>query len=222
VKVENLGYSISEEQEILVFMHTVFRIDEMHRIKDLLWEVNLTLTNDTNSQWKCLTDYIRNQVSVVDGWYRLAFLMLQMGKIHDALEIFDTLQQTACDDDRDMAHIAQSCVVTINAQLHCSTEIRSNAFVQLKKPLDYWEDTLPVDHPMFGMGYMSMSHVYRSSGDYVAALTYSEKALEIFQQSSSSDESVLAIIHNSVGELHRLKGNYPLALSHFKKALEIH
>jgi hypothetical protein len=71
VKVKNIGYSSSEEQEILFSMHTVFRIVEMQRIKDRLWEANLTLTSDNNSQLKCLTDYMRNQMGVIDGWYRI-------------------------------------------------------------------------------------------------------------------------------------------------------
>ncbi|CAF1443198.1 unnamed protein product, partial [Rotaria sordida] len=66
------------EEEILFSMHSVFRIGDIKQIKHQLWQVNLTLTIGHDPQLKCLTDFIRDEINVPNGWLRLALLMEKM------------------------------------------------------------------------------------------------------------------------------------------------
>ena len=92
VNVNEIGYSQSEEEEILFTMHTVFRIGQITEIDDRLWEVTLTLTSDNDQQLTSLTDYIRKEIGVVaSGWYRIGLLMQKLGKFDDSLEIYINL-----------------------------------------------------------------------------------------------------------------------------------
>ncbi|CAF4845098.1 unnamed protein product, partial [Rotaria socialis] len=69
-----------EEREVLFSMPSVFRIGEIIEIQDRLWEVNLKLTSDDDSELTSLTNYIRNEMKEASGWYSIAELMIRMGK----------------------------------------------------------------------------------------------------------------------------------------------
>ena len=86
-----------DEAEILFSMHTVFRIGEMKQIDTRLWEVNLTLTADNDSQLKSLTDYLRKEIGTENGWARMSLLMMKMGKYDKSREMSNILVETGCD-----------------------------------------------------------------------------------------------------------------------------
>ncbi|CAF5006385.1 unnamed protein product, partial [Rotaria sp. Silwood1] len=86
-------------------MHTVFRVDditpsEKHK---RLWQVELTHTDDSDPQLAALTKRIKEEI---DGkrWYRISKLMLQVGDLDQAEELYNKLLKNA-DDDRDTTHI---------------------------------------------------------------------------------------------------------------------
>ncbi|CAF3507582.1 unnamed protein product, partial [Rotaria socialis] len=62
--------AIPQEQEILFTMHTIFRVGEIKQTADnsRLWEVQLTITDESDPQLAGLTDRIKEEVKVrVDG-----------------------------------------------------------------------------------------------------------------------------------------------------------
>jgi hypothetical protein len=50
------------ENEFLFSMHTICRIVEIKNIKGVVWQVNLTLTDDNDEQMKQITECIRQQI----------------------------------------------------------------------------------------------------------------------------------------------------------------
>ncbi|CAF4721515.1 unnamed protein product, partial [Rotaria sp. Silwood2] len=88
--------------EILFPMHTVFRIGKIKKIKDRLWQVNLTLTSDNDQQLKPLTNHIRKENKKKNGWYRMTGLMITMNKFNKALEIFNLIREkiSAANNDK--------------------------------------------------------------------------------------------------------------------------
>lgn len=208
-----------KEQEILFSIQTIFRIGEMKQIDEYSWEVNLTLTDDIDSELQQLTDFMRDQLNDIDGWYRMAFLMIQMGKFDDANEIFGALYAKTQEDDLDMAHLAQTSMVTINAERDPSPEIHSHALLHLEEALKHWEITLSPDHPMFGVAYLYISSVYRSIGNYEVAFKYAEKALDNLKSSAPSNEYVSVLLHMNFGILYMATQKNKESLAHFEKAL---
>jgi tetratricopeptide (TPR) repeat protein len=105
--IDNIG-NFNSEEEILFSMHTVFRIGDMKQIDNRFWEVNLTLTGDSDPQLKALTNYIRHEIGSENAWYRMAMLMLRMGKYEKALEIFNILPEMISKDDPDILEMSQT------------------------------------------------------------------------------------------------------------------
>ncbi|CAF4698871.1 unnamed protein product, partial [Rotaria socialis] len=98
--------ALPQEQEILFTMHTVFRVGEIKRTAEnsRLWEVQLTITDESDPQLAGLTDRIKEEVQGTSGWYRMGKLMLKVGHFGQAEELYNELLENAT-DDRDRAFI---------------------------------------------------------------------------------------------------------------------
>ncbi|CAM6005317.1 unnamed protein product, partial [Sphagnum balticum] len=90
----DVGYYGDKEGEVLFSMRTVFRIGDITPMAEnpRLFQVNLTLTSDSDPDLCVLTDRIREESYPEDeGWYRLGSLLLKMGESAKAQQIYETL-----------------------------------------------------------------------------------------------------------------------------------
>ncbi|CAF3647566.1 unnamed protein product, partial [Rotaria socialis] len=69
-----------------------------------LWEVQLTITDESDPQLTGLTDCIKQDVRGPTGWCRMGQLMLKVGHFDQAEELYNELLGNASDDS-DRAHI---------------------------------------------------------------------------------------------------------------------
>ncbi|CAF4871268.1 unnamed protein product, partial [Rotaria socialis] len=69
-----------------------------------LWEVHLTITDESDPQLAGLTDSIKQDVRGSTGWQRMGHLMLKVGHFDQAEELYNGLLENAS-NDRDRAHI---------------------------------------------------------------------------------------------------------------------
>ncbi|CAF4075279.1 unnamed protein product [Adineta steineri] len=104
--VTNVSYFHTED-EVLFSMHTVFRIGDIQLIygNNHLYQVNLTLTNDSDQDLRYLSDQIRHETFPdEEGWYRLRLLLIKMGQFTKAQEIYKVLLHRAANES-DKANI---------------------------------------------------------------------------------------------------------------------
>ncbi|CAF0724570.1 unnamed protein product [Adineta steineri] len=220
VSVNDIG-QFNDEEEILFSMHTIFRIGEMTEIDDRLWKVNLTLTSDTDSQLKCLTDYTRHEMMSAPGWFRMGFLMHKMGKFEKALEIFTMLLQTKLDNDFDVDELLRTMINVRIGDMHATMGTYTNALDHFDEALKYFQIVFPSDNPVFSPIFSHIARVYASMHNYTMALSYLKKALEIMEKTLPPNHPDLASNHNNTGMIYQSMGNYVMALSYLEKALEI-
>ncbi|CAF4715233.1 unnamed protein product, partial [Rotaria socialis] len=69
-----------------------------------LWEVQLTITDESDPQLAGLTDRIKQEVQGTSGWKRMGKLMLKVGHFDQAEELYNELLKNASHDS-DRAHI---------------------------------------------------------------------------------------------------------------------
>ena len=95
----------NEENEILFTMHTIFRVGEITSIGEDLWEVELSLTSDSDKDLKKHADNIRQATQGSTGWDRLGELLFRMGKFDKAEEVYEILIKNSFEDDmKGLAH----------------------------------------------------------------------------------------------------------------------
>jgi uncharacterized protein HemY len=69
-------------------MHSIFRIGEIEKIDQDLWQINLSFTSNNDEQLQCLTEQIRKKTWGPAGWRRLGQLMVKIGEFDKAEEIY--------------------------------------------------------------------------------------------------------------------------------------
>ena len=89
-------------------MHSIFHIGQVQQIdgNDRLWQVDLTLTSDNDPQLYHLTESIREETSGSTGWDRLGQLMLKLGQLNKAEELYEILLKQST-NDVEKAHLYQ-------------------------------------------------------------------------------------------------------------------
>ena len=103
--------AVKGEDEVLFSMNSVFRIEDITRITEheRLYQVNLTLTNEDDKDLRKLTHHIRQKNYPTKApWFRLGFLVKQMGHVDKAKEIFQTLLDQT-NDDQEKSVIIRTC-----------------------------------------------------------------------------------------------------------------
>ncbi|CAF1426262.1 unnamed protein product [Rotaria magnacalcarata] len=210
-----------EEQEVLFSMPSVFRIGEIIEIQDRLWEVNLKFTSDDDSELTSLTNYIRNEMKEVSGWYCIANLMIRMGKYEKGIEIFNNLF-SANVHDNDIEGQSLNLVLDLNM---ATTELLlgkySSSLKQLQSLLEKLRDMLPPDHLLFSKIYNTFGLVQRNIGYYKTSLSYLEMSLQIQLRSSATDHDNLSITYNNVAMTYHMMGDNIMALKSYEEALAI-
>lgn len=83
------------EKEVLFSTHSIFRIGEITPIdeQNMMWQVNLTITNQINSKLSSLISEMREEIAAVKGWYRLNELLIRLGEIDKAKKVLTILKQ---------------------------------------------------------------------------------------------------------------------------------
>ncbi|CAF0893152.1 unnamed protein product [Adineta ricciae] len=207
-----------DEAEILFSMHSVFRLGTIRQTGDknnLYHEVQLQLTADDDPQLRALTDRIESEFGGSTGWQRLGNLLLRIGQLDKAEELYSVLlEQTS--DNNDRAHYYYCLGYLKNGQ-----GAYKMAIEYYEKALEIREKTLPSNHPSLATSYSSIGLVYMNMGEYSEALLFYEKALGIREKTLPSNHPSLATSYNNIGAVYDNMGEYSKALSFYEKALGI-
>lgn len=212
--LDNVSYYSDSEKEILFSMHTIFRIGEIKELKDRLWQVNLTLTNDNDQQLKQLMDHLRKENQGKNGWYRIAILMMNMGKFNKALEVFNLM----CEKEQVITHRG---IYHDMAVAYQGIGDYSNALLYYEKALEIQRKFLPANHPEFITTYNNIGSINNTMGYYPVALSYFQRALEIQKNCFPNDHASLAVTNNNIAAVNESVGDYQTALCYYKQALKI-
>ncbi|CAF4994063.1 unnamed protein product, partial [Rotaria magnacalcarata] len=206
-----------QEQEILFTMHTVFRVDEITQTasNSRLWEVQLTITDDNDPQLSTLTNRIKVEVQRSTGWHRMGRLMLKVGHLDQAEELYNELLKGASTD---------SDIAAIYHQLGYLKDDQGeykDAVEFYEKSLEIYRKTLPEDDASLAPTYTNIGGVYNNMGEYSKALEYYEKDLEITKKALPPTHPDLATSYTSIGVAYYGMGDYSKALPLLEKALDI-
>ncbi|CAF3951567.1 unnamed protein product, partial [Rotaria sp. Silwood1] len=154
--VRDYSYYGNTEEELIMSMHSVFRIGEFEQIDDRLWQIKLKLTSDNDPLLKRLTEYIRHDIEGETPLYRMNNLMMIMGHYDKAEEIIRKLQSTISEKNGQL-------IAELNYQmgnvLLAKGEL-NNALDCLKKTLEFEQNIFLPNHPTLSYTYRSIGSVY--------------------------------------------------------------
>jgi tetratricopeptide (TPR) repeat protein len=206
-----------KEEEILFSMHSVFRTGSIKQIdgNNRLWQVELTLTCDSDPQLHTLTEYMRQQTFPhLKGWDRLANLLIKLGQFNKAQQVCEVLLNQSS-DERAKADIYHMLALTKHDQGKYA-----EAIIFDEKSININQNSPSPSHADLAASYHNIGQTYWKMGDYSKARSYYEKVLEISQKNLPPNHPSLAISYNNIGSVCDNMGDYSQALSYHEKALE--
>ncbi|CAF1194029.1 unnamed protein product [Rotaria magnacalcarata] len=209
--------AVRGEKEILFTMHTVFRVVEMKQTakNNRLWEVQLIITDDNDPQLSTLTNRIKEEVQGSTGWYRMGQLMLKVGHLDQAEELYQELLKNASSDS-ERAHIYHHLGYLKDQQGKYQEAVKF-----YEKALEIDRKTLPEDDASLAPTYSNIGEVYKNMGENSKALEYYEKSTKIFEISLPPNHPDLATSYNNIGSVYNNMGEYSKALEYYEKSLKI-
>jgi tetratricopeptide (TPR) repeat protein len=215
--LNNIGYSISEE-EILLSMHTVFRIVEMKCVKDRLWQVDLTLSDDYNKKFRYrLWQFRQNVTKESTRLRKLGLLMINMGEFEKAEKIYKTLSETEFESSwEELAYIYN--------RLGYIKKVKNDfnrALTYYRMALEIRNDNLSYNRPELARLLTNIGMVQKSLGHFSRGILYLRRALDIQQKSLTFTYPDVVMTYNNIGQLYSSKGEYTTSLSYFQKAIKI-
>ncbi|CAF1382657.1 unnamed protein product [Didymodactylos carnosus] len=214
--LENISY-FSSENEILFSMHSTFRIGEMRKIDERVWQVQLISTNNNDEQLKTLTELMRKETSGNTEYDRLGRLMIKMGEFDIAEEIYQILLDEAVGrNEKELAHIYHQI-----GRIKDEKGDYDQAFTFYQKTLEIKQNDLSSNQRDLADIYTDIGVVYKNIGDYVSALSFYQKSLEIDKKCVPIHHRDLATIHSNIGGVYLNMGDYSSALSFYEQTLEI-
>jgi tetratricopeptide (TPR) repeat protein len=209
---------ISEEEEVLFSMHSIFRIGEIEQIEanSRLYQVTLTLTSDNDRQLQILTERIREETSPDSkGWYRMGELLLKLAQFDKAEQLYSAV-------------LKETPGAKEQADIYYQLGRIKNKQGDYKQAISFYEKELEIDQKLFSSNPIAPAYTYNNIGavydnmkEYSNARLYYEKALEIFQKHLPPNHQDLAVSYNNIGLLYFNMEEYSKALSYYQKALEI-
>lgn len=183
------------EEEILFSMHTIFRISQIKQLGETaaVWQVDLTLTTDSDSDLTILSEAIRKECFPRQkGWYRLGSLLLKMGEFGKAQQTFETMLKRATDatEKANLYHMLGNVKYNLGEYIEAIEYFERSTEMQQTDHFSRPADLIT--------SYSSLAAVYEKMGEHVKALRYNEKALAMsettvsltFNSSSNADETL--------------------------------
>jgi tetratricopeptide (TPR) repeat protein len=218
-RLHGISYYGATEKELIFSMHTIFHIDNIKLATDGIWNIHLTLCDDTaNPQLWRLTETLREETSGSTGWHRLASVLLKTGDSKAAKSIYQKLLQRT-ESNNDEIEVAY---------LHHRLALIYTDMGEYSKALEYHEKclgirfkSLPQTHPSLATSYNNIGLVYSHMGEYSKALEYHEKCLGIRVKSLPPTHPSLATSYNNIGSVYDSMGEYSKALEYHEKCLDV-
>jgi tetratricopeptide (TPR) repeat protein len=203
-----------EEDEILMMVGSVFRLNEIHLGDDKIWHIRMTLCSDNVLQ--TTFDHMKNQYSFMNNRLLLfANVLIDMANFDDADKYLQRLlkELSSCPTD------IMKCFHALGKVL-CEKGNYDLSFHYLGTALQILEKSQPNDCRIAYI-YNSIGEVYQNKGDIEQALESYKKALTHFEQPSIYDPEKVAWCYNNLGIIYEKQKNYSEARDYLEKALSI-
>jgi tetratricopeptide (TPR) repeat protein len=227
--------TMSDEEEILFFAGTVFRIDSVRREDDSTWIIKLTLCNEIVEQMEQLMDGVKEQLMYITRWEHLFMKtddLILFGKYYKML-INKTFSWK--DITINMAGINIYYLISVLGDYEKAIEyykellsdknfidnskfivlniiIGNNYFhlLQYDDALRHYDDAfslLDKNNKLIGHLYIHIGDVWNAINNFESALLCYEKALKILINHDSDDRDV-ARIYRKISDIHLKQNNY--------------
>ncbi|CAF1507377.1 unnamed protein product [Adineta ricciae] len=215
--VSSMSYYEDSEGEVLFSMHSVFRIESVEQVDDVLWRVKIVLTNDEDPDLKVLGEQIEEETQGSTGWSRLGQLLIQMGHFSEAKEVYLTLMDSLSNDNHEGL-----------AYCYHQLGVISSGEAYYKAALDFYEKStelysrqFPENSVIRAAVQSNVGVVHFKMGEYSKALEIYENISQVYCDNLPANDPACATLYNNMGSLYEAMQINAKALEMYHKSLDV-
>ena len=206
------------ENEVLLSMHSVFRIDSVDELTPESWMVTLSSTTDDDPELRSLNHCIQQEIGHERGWQAMGQLLTKMGHYDRAIEIYQTeLDEMPKNDGNECIERSINYYSNIGVAYDGKGEY-SAALSYYKKAQALIAEHSDETHPLLITTYNNIAAVHRALGDHAKAMKYLTQVIEILERQSHRDDALLGVAYSNRASVHRAMGDYRAAVDNWEKA----
>ena len=215
-KIQSLS-SIPDENEVLMMLGSVFRLNKITRGQYHMWIIDLTLCSDQDHDLESVFQHMSQQYEHQQTRLLLfGHVLVDMARFDDAEKYYHRLLQEMKDNHRDLSNCYHSL-----GKVACEKGDYDSSLQWLEKSLKILENKLQKNHSRLGFIHTSIGEVYQRRQDYTLALKSYQKALEIWTNTYDNEHEYVAWCFNNIAIIYNAQKDYSQALEYLQKALNI-
>ncbi|CAF3913270.1 unnamed protein product [Rotaria sp. Silwood1] len=198
---------VKGEKEILFSMGTMFRIHNIEKLSNGIWEVKLVLNAVDDIQLHQLTEHMRAELQGPQPLFTLGRLMKTLGQYDKAKYFYRILMNEVMSNPADIAQLYSDLgTISMDERLY------SEAFKYFQKSI--------MDHPDTAQCYSNLGLAYGELGQYEKAHEHLHHALELDRNTNPSLQNC-ATRFNNLGTVYYKQKHFDEAKQHYEQALKL-
>ena len=209
---------MTQEEEVLFTIGTVFQIVEIEKVTSTIWAVELTLQSKDNVELKELMHSFQEEIGETPTLLNLGNILFYIGE-YDRVEKYNNilLEQLSSEDDKDGISLVYNNI----GDVYVNKGKYSMASDYYEKSLSLALNLQPNPHPYLASIYNSIGLLNDRTGKYNEAITNLEKARDIKLIYVPSNHLFMTSTYNNVAMVYKHKADYQTSLENYHQALEI-
>ncbi|CAF3077611.1 unnamed protein product [Rotaria sp. Silwood2] len=211
------------ENEVLLCMGTVFRIEFIDKLTDVIWHIKLvSIDKNDNSKLDNLVSYLKKETGETLNCLAMGRILQYMGEYDKAQNFYEILLTELPLNHPDMAGIYNDFGMALfkkqkNSKIALNYLIQSMT-MQLK--------TFPQRFLFFTQTLINIASVYSQRRSFKRALGLLQLTLQVLELDCSTNNSQAiplqqSDIYNNIGFIYSRTGRLSLAIKYFKMSLKI-
>ena len=212
--LKNLSYESRHEDYFLFSIHSIFRVEQIQKMNEQVYQIDIVLTSIDNEHVGYLTELLRQETRTQPNWFKLAHLLTKMGYFDQARDVYYALIGLLENEPLKKAQIYNELGLIEDELGNYSAAL---GFYQ--RAMDIREQHLPSNHRLLSVSQNNIGEVQRQLGDYSSALKSHQKTLRIKRKVLSADDLSLATTYNNIGLANEALGEFTTALGFYQRCL---
>ena len=212
--IDKISYFHGKTQ-ILFSMHSLFRIDQTVSHDGSIFEIGLTLVNDSHTHVHTLAKQLNLKAKGSAAWTCIGNLLIRAGQLAKAEELYSSLTvQTCSSNDRALYQHQWGYIKNRQGDYERALTLHTDALALFKKAPS-------VDQQYLAASYSNIGLVCKNMARYSDSIFYYKQAFDIDRKIRPDDHLHLATSHSNLGSIYTSMSDYAKALSSYEKALAI-
>ncbi|CAF0822986.1 unnamed protein product [Adineta ricciae] len=212
ISLEKFSYYLNSKNDILFSIDSFFRIGEVKKLEEQLWQIDLTLITEDDLQIK---DYLE-QIEGDTLWQKLGCYLIELKQFIKAEELYQALiQSNTIKDSKQLALLHEQL-----GFIHHHRHDINNSLIHYKKALKYYLNYLPSSDSSLLPIYLNIGILFFEVNQSNDAIKHLKCALNIAVHSHPLDHIQISSLHHHLAKVYEHDGTFLDAIQHYQSALE--